>query len=59
MYHAEGEAECIQGFGGKFRSKETTRKTMTVGWRVLKWILHKLGCYELIWLRIGASGELL
>jgi hypothetical protein len=36
-----GEEECIQGFGGKARMKETTKKA-DVDWRIiLKWILEK------------------
>jgi hypothetical protein len=33
--------------GGKARRKETTRKTKTGGWKILKWILERLD--EVVW----------
>jgi hypothetical protein len=36
-----GEEECIKDIGGKARRKETTRKTKTGGWTILKWIFER------------------
>jgi hypothetical protein len=36
-----GKEECIQGCGGMFRRKKTTRKTDAGGRIILKWILEK------------------
>jgi hypothetical protein len=56
------EEKCIQGFGGKARRKETTRKTDVGGRIILKWVLEKwdgVVWTGFIWLKIGASGGLL
>jgi hypothetical protein len=29
------EGECIYDFGGKARRKDTTRKTLDIGWRII------------------------
>jgi hypothetical protein len=53
------EEECIQGFYGKVRRKETVERPGII---IIKWILEK---YDevvrrgLIWPRIGTSGGLL
>jgi hypothetical protein len=43
MQHALVEEDCIQGFGGKARRKETTRKTQTM-WEVnIKMVPREIG----------------
>jgi hypothetical protein len=37
-----GKKECIEDFGGKARTKETTRKNLDISGRILlKWILEQ------------------
>jgi hypothetical protein len=58
----EGEEEYIQGFGGKARRKEITRKTRHKLEDNIKMDLREIGSVlwaGLIWLRIGTSGGLL
>jgi hypothetical protein len=39
MQHAWREEECIQGFGGEARRKETTKKDLReTGWGGMDWI---------------------
>jgi hypothetical protein len=55
------EEKSVQGFGGKARGKETTRKTKAGGMG-LDWILGSLagrGWIGFDWLRTGTGGELL
>jgi hypothetical protein len=43
---------------GKPEGKRPLRKTKTYGkWTILNLILHKMGWFGLIWLRIGISGR--
>jgi hypothetical protein len=59
--HGRG-AKSVQGFGGKARRKETTRKTKAYmgGWDQNESYGDWLGVWTgFDWLRIGTGGELL
>jgi hypothetical protein len=59
--HGRGE-KVVQGFGGKARNKETTRKTKARCDNGIRMDLRETGLGVLIdfdWLRIGTSGGLL